>query len=554
MALADCAAELFMVGYLGAEPEPALESLIRDQGLAGVILFSRNLITPQQVRAVTNRLQSLSRNRPLLVATDQEGGVVSRLAGGARQAALDPAGGAGMVGTPWPGAMTLGACGSTDLAREVALGTGRELRALGINMNLAPVIDVNSNPANPVILVRSFGEEPERVAASCSAVIAGLQEAGVLATAKHFPGLGDTSVDALSKLASVAHNRPRLDAVELVPFREAIAAGVDAIMATHVLLPAVEPDHRVPAMLSPTVLTGLLRQELGFDGLIVTDSLEMQSVRDLVGTAEAAVQALIAGADLLLVPDTLQRQVEAIEAVRTAIRSGRIPAERVGEALQRVRAVRQRLAQAAPAPALSALGCRAHVRLAERAAEGSITAVGHLRAVLPVDPDRTVLTAVDPNPLSQVEEREPMGSPVLTAMTEMAPKMRRMGISRQPTAAEILRAIEYTSGNDLVLVATYSALFFAGQADLVRLLVRSGRRVVVIGQRGAYGLMVLPGILGAVIMYEDRLLTARGRRALPAGPGTGPRQHADPGRHSLQSVGQNSVAATLPARAVLQGP
>lgn len=522
MGLADYAAELFMVGYRGSDPGPALEGLIRDQRLAGIILFARNLNTPAQVRALTSHLQSLTPDLPLLIATDQEGGVVCRLAGGARQADDDPAAGIGMVGTPWPGAMTLGACGCTDLAREVAVGVGHELRALGINMNLAPVIDVNNNPANPVIGVRSFGENPDRVAAFGEAVIAGLQEAGVMATAKHFPGLGDTSLDSLSHLTSVPHDRNRLDEVELRPFRRAIAAGVDAIMTTHVVLPAVEPDHTLPITLSPAVMTGLLRQELGFEGLIITDSLEMRSIADTIGTAEAAVRAVIAGADLLLVPETLENQLAAIEAVRQAIGSGRIPAQRAAEALERVRGFRRRLAERGPAPDLSVLGCEAHMELADRAARRSITAVGTLSGLLPVDPRRTVLIAVDPNPLTYVEEREPTGSPVLIAMAEMAPKMRRMGIRRHPSAAEILRVIEYTAGHDLVLVATYSALFFTGQADLVRLLVRSGRRVVVIGQRGAYGLLVLPGIAGAVIMYEDRLLPARAAVRYLLGEGSAP--------------------------------
>ncbi|MFZ5824029.1 MAG: glycoside hydrolase family 3 protein [Bacillota bacterium] len=490
MTLADRAAELFLVGFPGTEPDPVIASLISEGGLAGVILFGRNMTGPEQVRTLTGRLQSLSPDLPLLIATDQEGGVVTR------------------VSTPWPGAMTLGASGDTDLAQQVALAAGLELRAQGINLNLAPVVDVNSNPANPVIGVRSFGENPESVARFGAATIAGLHGAGVLAASKHFPGLGDTATNSFSSLAEVRHDRGRLDSVELVPFRAAIAAGVDAVMATHVALPAVEPDG-LPASISHRILTGLLRRDLGFQGLILTDCLEVRSITEWVGTSEAAVRALEAGADLLLVSHTPRVQLAAIDAVQEAIASGRIPAERVVEALERVRAARLRLAGGPAAPDLSVVGCKEHLDLTQRAARQAVTAVGDLEQLCPVKAGQTVLIAVDPDPLVGVEEREPVGSPVMTAMGELAPTMRRMGIRRQPTAAELLRAIEYTAGSDLVLVATYCAQLFPAQADLVRLLRRSGRRVVVIAQRGPYDLLVTPGITGAVVMYEDRLLTAR---------------------------------------------
>ncbi|MFZ5814550.1 MAG: glycoside hydrolase family 3 protein [Bacillota bacterium] len=499
MALADHAAELFLIGYAGAEPTPLVTSLIRDQGLAGVILFARNLSSAEQVRASLRHLRSLSPGLPPLIAVDQEGGVVSRIGGTSSQ----------LTGTPWPGAMTLGAAGSTDLARQVARGVGLELRALGIDMNLAPVMDVNNNPANPVIGVRSFGETPDLVAALGEATITGLREAGVIATAKHFPGHGDTAVNSLSRLASVPHDRARLDSVELVPFRRAIAAGVDAIMATHVAFPAVEPDPMLPATLSRAVLTGLLREELGFQGVILTDCLEVPSIVETFGTAKAAVAAIAAGADLVLVSHTPERQLGAIEAVREAIATGRIPPERAAEALERVRALRRRLSETGPDPELAVVGCEAHQGLAREAAARGVTVLGELDRLRPVDPSRTVLIAVDPNPLIGVEEREPTGSPVLQAMGELAPTMRRMGIRRHPLTAEALRAIEYSAGCDLVLVATYCAHLFPAQADLIRLLIRSGRRVAVIAQRGPYDLTVTPGVVGAVIMYEDRMLPAR---------------------------------------------
>lgn len=499
MSLAHRAGELFMIGFYGSEPDPGFEELLREQGVAGVILFARNLERPEQVRRLTGRLQSQYPDLPLLISIDQEGGVVSRTTSG----------GFGETATHWPGAMALGACASEELTEQVSRQMGLEIRALGINMNLAPVLDVNNNPANPVIGVRSYGEDPNHVARMGAAAIRGFQAAGLLATAKHFPGHGDTAVDSHLALAAVPHDRERLDQVELVPFRAAAAAGVDAIMTAHVVFPAVEPDPNTPATLSAPVLTGLLRQELGYDGLIITDCMEMKAISDNVGVAEAAIRTILAGTDLVLISHTRERQVEAIQAVREAIASGRIPAERVEQALRRVRAARERLAAMGPGPDLSVLGSAEHIHLATAAAERSVTAVGAVAASLPVAVDRTILLAVDPHPVVEVEENAFSGAPLMKAAGELAPAMRRMGIRRDPSPSDIERALKATGEADLVVVGTYLANRFAGQADLVQSLVNAGRKVIVIAQRGPYDLLATPGIAGALVIYEDRLPSAR---------------------------------------------
>ncbi len=528
MNLADCAAELFMLGYQGAEPGPDLLALVQEQRLAGIILFARNLVTPQQVRQSVDRLQAAAGELPMLIATDQEGGVVSRITGsepvrpgnmGRGLSQVIPA--KGLAGTPWPGNMTLGAARSPELARQVAEGVAQELLALGINLNLAPVVDVNNNPANPVIGVRSYGADPAPVAELGAAAITGYQAGGVMATAKHFPGHGDTSVDSHLALPVIPHDRARLEAVELVPFQRAIAAGVGAIMTAHVCFPAVEPEPGLPATLSRRVLTGLLRAELGFRGLILTDCLEMHAIARGIGVAEAAVRAIIAGADLVLVSHTWEVQREAIAAVREAIASGRIPAERVAESLERVQGARRAIGRR-PSPPLEVLGCPEHLGLARRAAAEAVTAVGPVEHLLPIVPEATVAIGVDPDPVTLAEETGVNGSPVLAALSRMAPAVQRLGITREPSDQEISKALEASAGARLTIVATHAAHLFPRQGELVRALVAAGRTVLLVTQRGPYDLLAAPEIAGALITYEDRRYAAEAAVAVLLGQAWAP--------------------------------
>jgi beta-N-acetylhexosaminidase len=289
-------------------------------GLGGVVLYARNIDSPGQVARLTATLRA---ERPdVLVAVDEEGGDLTRL-----EAA---------TGSSYPGNLALGVAGDHALTRTVGAAIGADLARAGIGLDLAPVADVNANPANPVIGVRSFGADPGLVAAHVAAMVQGLQSAGVAACAKHFPGHGDTTVD--SHLAvPTAHGDAAALAGALVPFRAAVGAGVHCVMTAHVRVPAYDD---APATLSRRVLTGLLRQELGFDGLVVTDGLEMRAIRDTVGMAEAAVRALAAGADALcLGGDEFTDEgivTQLRDAVAGAVRAGRLAEERLAEAAGRV--------------------------------------------------------------------------------------------------------------------------------------------------------------------------------------------------------------------------
>jgi beta-N-acetylhexosaminidase len=315
--------QLFVFGFHGFEPTEQIKQLIEANGIGGTIYFSRNVKDAKQVHKLSGELQSIAikaGNPPLFVAIDQEGGMVARLVDGV---------------TLMPGNMALGATGDAESARETAFVCGEELRQLGVTMNYAPCIDVNNNPDNPVINVRSYSDRSDVVAEFGAAAVAGYQSARVAATVKHFPGHGDTAVDSHHALPILLHGRERLDAIELKPFRAAIEAGTDCIMTAHVCLPALDPSG-VPSTLSEPVITGLLRNELGYDGIVVTDCLEMDAIDKNYGPEQGAIKALQAGADMVLISHTFEKQWAALEAVVLAVENGELAEARVDEALNRI--------------------------------------------------------------------------------------------------------------------------------------------------------------------------------------------------------------------------
>ncbi|MET8860292.1 glycoside hydrolase family 3 protein [Streptomyces sp. NPDC004579] len=304
------------------------------EGLASVGLFGRNIASPEQLAALTAQLRA--ERDDVLVAIDEEGGDVTRLEV--------------RTGSSFPGNHALGAVDDVALTEEVARELGRRLAACGVNLNWAPSADVNSNPANPVIGVRSFGADTGLVARHTAAYVTGLQAAGVAACTKHFPGHGDTAVDSHHALPRIDADLSVLHSRELVPFRAAIAAGSRAVMSAHILVPALDPDR--PATLSRRILTGLLREELGYDGLIVTDGMEMQAIAATYGIERGSVLAIAAGADAICVgggladDDTVRRLRDALVS---AVRAGELPEERLADAANRVRALAEWTAAASAA-------------------------------------------------------------------------------------------------------------------------------------------------------------------------------------------------------------
>jgi beta-N-acetylhexosaminidase len=354
------AGQRLMVGFPGLEPSPDLRRLIRDFGVGGVILFARNVDGPEQVAELVREIQSLGKDAghdlPLLIGVDQEGGRVARL--------KEP-------WTVWPALRALGRAGTEDLARRMGAAIASELRACGIRCDFAPVVDVDTNPSNPVIGDRSFGDDPEAVGRMGAAFIAGLQSAGVAASAKHFPGHGDTDVDSHLDLPTVDHGLSRLEDVELRPFRSAVDAGVATVMTAHVLVR--ELDDRLPATLSPRVLGELLRGKLGYRGVVVSDDLEMKAVARSWPPGTAATLAAKAGCDLLLVCATPDAQVEALEGLVRAQEREEISWDEMDEACGRIRSLKRRFtlpyADPEPRAARQSAGPGEHQALAREIAE-----------------------------------------------------------------------------------------------------------------------------------------------------------------------------------------
>ncbi len=510
MTLREKIGQLLLVGFHGTDVPEELRAFIAEGRIGGVILFARNVESPAQVARLTASLQDIAREAglpPLWISIDQEGGMVARLTEGV---AL------------MPGNMAVAATGDPSLAYEAALVAGRELRALGINMNYAPVLDVNNNAANPVIGVRSYGESPERVAAFGAEAIRGHAAAGVAATAKHFPGHGDTSVDSHLDLPLVGHDRARLDAVELAPFRRAIAEGVDLIMTAHVRFPAIEPNG-LPATLSPAVLTGLLRGELGFDGIITTDCMEMKAIADFYGTVEASVLAVAAGADQVLVSHTLEQQRGALRALEAAVLDGRIPAERIEAAARRslrLKAARGVLVSgvsgAAAAEAgigaeltLDLVGCEAHLAVARGISERSVTLVRNRGGVLPLQGGRTLAVTVSAAAQTIADEAVRASAGLGAALAALGLDCRDECVDASPAEARIaeLAALAREGGWARLAVGVYNAAFHPAQLRLVEALQSSGVPLVVVALRNPYDLAAFPDADGCVAVYENRPLS-----------------------------------------------
>lgn len=338
-------ARLFAVGFHETSVTDDLMWLI-DRGVSAVVLFKRNIEGPEQVAKLCGEIKRRA-GRPILIAIDQEGGRVMRLRG---------------KFTDIPTMRDVGRTNDVDLARHVGVVLGRELRAVNIDVNFAPVMDVDTNPANPVIGDRSFGKSPLLVQRMGVAIIQGLQSAGVAACAKHFPGHGDTDSDSHYVLPVLDLSLERLERVELPPFAAAVKAGVATIMTSHVIFKPIDPEF--PATMSEKVIGGLLRQRLGFEGVVFSDDLEMRSITEHYGVEQAVIRGLRAGVDLFCVCHNHPLQHRAIDRLIDAVESGEVSRESIDTAGQRIHTLMQNYAHPAHGGELSVIGCNDHVTVA----------------------------------------------------------------------------------------------------------------------------------------------------------------------------------------------
>lgn len=480
-----------LAGFDGTALDRATADTLVDPVVAGVSLFRHhNVGGPGEVRALTDALGHLDRTTPLLVAADQETGQLVGL---------------GPATTPFPGAMALAATGDVDLARRVAEAVGTEMRALGATVAYAPVCDLATSPANPGLGIRSFGDDPERVGAFVAATIQGLHDAGVAAVAKHFPGLGDVLADTHHGLGSVPHTRERLDAVELVPFRAALAAGVDAVMTGHLAVPAETGVADLPATLSAEVVGGLLRAHLGFDGLVVTDALDMAALGQGDAGLVDALAALRAGVDLLLAPPDLATTRRLLTVVHQSAGRGLVPAAHGRATARRLAVVHDRIAGGPAAPDLAVVGSPAHQRLAREVADRSITVVrdrapdGSRR---PTTDTRVLVVHPEPADRTPADTSSEVAVDLAAALRHHLPHVDGIRTAPSPTRDEVAAAVSAVDGHDWVVVATMDASHDPAQVALVEAVRATGVPTVTAALRTPWDLPATPDVETHVCTYS----------------------------------------------------
>lgn len=501
MTLDEKIGQMFQVRVQGDVFDEAMRQLVQDMHVGGVMYFQsgyNNLNDPVRSAQLSNDLQTSAIGTdgagiPLLISMDQEGGRVTRITGGC----------------DFPGNMAIGATRSTDMAYLTGSVLGSEVKAVGGNMDLAPVLDVNDNPANPVIGVRSFAEQPDLVSSLGQAYVDGLHSAGIIATGKHFPGHGDTSTDSHTSLPIVTYDFATLDSVHAKPFREAIAHGLDCIMTAHIIVTCLDPDH--PSTLSPQVINGYLRGNLGFDGVVMTDSMGMSGVTSGYTGDVAAVLAVKAGVDLLSLPPDLSL---AMNGIKSAVSSGDIPESRIDQSVVRILRLKRKNGLFAnpfvdTAAAGTIVGSPEHKASELSAARAAITLVQNTGNILPLSLSSTqkvLLVVVQ----SSVETTTDAASRFSAFVKTKHSNTQTIAITENPSAASMTSVKNAAAGAYLTIIATSRANYVSssqtnvGQLTLISDLLKAGRTVIVVGTREPYELASFPGVNAYLAAYNYR--------------------------------------------------
>ncbi len=491
MTLEQRVAQMFLVTLHGAQITEVGRDFLQRWQPGGVVLFTSNTGPPRSVANLTNAYQqaiTAAGGPPLLIAIDQEGGIVQRLTDGF---------------TVFPGPMIAAAAGP-ETARRYGYTIAAELAAVGVNMNLAPVADLETNLDNPIIRLRAFGSNPQIVGEAIAGAVQGIQDAGVLATLKHFPGHGDTNQDSHVTLPVLNLSRERLDAVELVPFRAGIEAGAAAVMVAHIWYPQVEPQPNLPASLSPAVITGLLRDELGFDGLVLTDALDMDAIDTNFTYEAAAALAVKAGADMISSgPGVgLPLAERMIQAVVDAVRAGDIPEARIDESARRILETKRRFglldwqpvdAEAAP----QRVGTPEHAAVIDELFRAGVTLAYDRSGLIPLRPEQRVAVAFL---ATRAQIRHECG--------QYSDGIRWIGISDAPSDDEIGWALDAARWADVIVVFTQNAVSNPRQQALVNAL--PPEKTVVAAIFSPYDWRAFPGIAGYLLTFSPA------RPAVPA--------------------------------------
>ncbi|MBE2269098.1 MAG: hypothetical protein IAE80_12780 [Anaerolinea sp.] len=491
LTLAQKVAQMFMVTLHGSILTEEGAAFLRQYQPGLVVLFTSNAGTPDAVTRLTNSYQQTMSDVggiPLLIAVDQEGGVVTRLPDGF---------------TMFPTPLLITAAG-TDMAYAAGRATAEELAAVGINMNLAPVADLETNPDNPIITRRSFGSDPQIVGETISAYIEGSQSLNVLATAKHFPGHGETSEDSHGTLPRLDLSRERLETVELVPFQHAVDAGVAAVMVAHIDYDALDSTPGLPASLSPEIVTGLLREQMGFDGLILTDAMDMNAVDLYYNLYDALVMAVNAGVDVLSMgPGIGLPVVEAgIQRIVAEVEAGNIPESRIDESVERILAAKERFGvmnwqPLDPAAVDERMNIAAHAEVFNQLYSAGATVAYDRNNLIPVQPDRSVAVIF-------LATRYQIQQECVLYRDDI----RWVGVADNPTAEQIGWAVGAAAQSDVVIVWTQDAIRNLEQQALVNAL--PPEKTIAVALWSPYDWQTFPQIAGYALTYTPA------RPAVPA--------------------------------------
>jgi beta-N-acetylhexosaminidase len=495
LSLEQMVGQRILLAFRGKEHVPQdFKEAIKRYRPAGITFFrSLNIDTPQQVQKLTTELQAAAHKAglpDLLIAVDQEGGQLMTIGNGT---------------TPLPGNMALGAAGDRGLARRAGEVLGRELAAMGINVNYAPSCDVNINPANPGVGIRSFGEDPKDVAELAVAMVAGIQSMGVASTIKHFPGHGDTSSDSHYGLPSVPHAVDRLRRVEFPPFTAAIQAGAKMVMTAHLALPAIDGPDAPPATLSPSVLKGLLRSELGFEGVIVTDAMDMHAIGQGQALGNNAFRAASAGADLLLLTSDPDDQSLVYRCLLEAARNGELRLEEMKLSIERIFSLKQWLADHSQKLELDIVGCDEHRKVADEIAQGSITLVRDQAGILPLHlpPEKKVAVVfTTPMDLTPADTSSYVIPTLGSALRLHHPHVDEFLISQTPSSMDICNLIGQLWKYDLIVIGTINAYNQSQQAILVREVIKTAIPTIVVALRLPYDLIAFPEAQTYICTYS----------------------------------------------------
>ena len=469
-------------GFHGTELSEEFKTLIREYKIGNVILFLRNVESADQLRRLCGEVQSLIlevTGYPAFIVIDQEGGMVTRLPTDA---------------VTVPGAMAVSATNDPENARIAAEITIRQLKGLGVNFNMAPVLDVNTNPANPVIGVRSIGDDPLRVAEYGAAAVRAYENTGIYCCGKHFPGHGDTNVDSHLGLPRIEKTVEELEKAELIPFRRCIEAGIPAIMSSHILFPNIEKEN-IPGTMSRTIITDLLKRRLGFQGLVFSDCLEMAAIQKFYGTAKGTVAAIKAGVDLAEISSTISLMWDAAKAVNEAADRGEFDMEEIRESVEKILAVKKKMAVQ---PESGLCNLQSDRQVVQQMLRKAIT---HWGGSLPGVDENTLFCGCGDYRASLV------GNPNANMRNFPEHMAAAFGggafvISKDPEDGEIHSVVERAASYDKIVLGTVNAHLFRGQLKLAYALAATGKELTIVALRNPYDIPLLPDCACTIAAFD----------------------------------------------------